>query len=480
MKKTIKAKYRTMTLVYILLFAAALVLVNFMASLLSNRLGLRYDMTAESLYALSDETVAMLQFVDQPIEITVFANEEELAETPLFVLPEQLRRYVSVGGGRLSVRYVDPDLNPALVAEFREIAPFIGRYSVAVQNTETQRAKVLLYTDLVEMTETFEIDRFLYSYDLRSEGEFNSAIHFVLSEQVAKAVILTGHEGDYRDVLEPYKGQIHSILTVANFDVEEIDFRNRPLPGDAGLVVVLPTSVDFSKEKIDELEAFLSRPDANTAAILFTMADQEPLPRLDEYLADWGLRLGPQIIYDVQTQIPQLLVPTVVDHDIFGKIAYTGEVIVDSARPLHLLWNANERGNRKIDRLMLSSISSYARDLNNPGTSYGKTHNDEDGPFVIGALGWQSNLNAGTHSRLAVLPGALINPGHDRFSNRQLMFQVCNYFSPSQYSVSIPPKSLDNPPLTLDDVTPFWVLLVAIPVAVMVLGIVVWVKRRHR
>jgi hypothetical protein len=349
----------------------------------------------------------------------------------------------------------------------------------------TGRARVLLASDLIE------IDPFLFQFhgivevaEVKTESALNSAVHFVLSERVAKAVILTGYEGA-ADEYALHRENIINILTTANYETSLSDLRTEPLPDDADLLVLLPPSSDLSTGDIGKLEAFFARADSNTAAVLFTAFDGRSYPVFDEYLRDWGFMPQNQLILDTQLMFPLELLPVLENHSIFGNMENTPgtQALVLSARPLEILWHLGEHRNRKIERIMHSSQSSYARDASALiSMDFNKTGGDTDGPFTLGVLGWQSNLNAGTIARLAVLPLTLISPEPEleRFANRRIMLQVCNYFSPSAYHISIPAKIIEDPPMIVKNAAVIWILLLSLPVLFVVLGTAVWIRRRNR
>lgn len=93
----------------VVLAALLLIAVNLCVSKLSEKLGLRLDMTGNKLYELSDETLNVLGELDMPVDIKVFSAEEDF--TPL--VAEVLRRYEQAGDG-LTVEYIDPYTKPPL------------------------------------------------------------------------------------------------------------------------------------------------------------------------------------------------------------------------------------------------------------------------------------------------------------------------------------------------------------------------------
>ena len=86
----------------VVIAAMLLIAVNLCVSKLSEKLGLRLDMTGNKLYELSDETLNVLGELDMPVDIKVFSAEEDF--TPL--VAEVLRRYEEQG---ISILRTDRD-----------------------------------------------------------------------------------------------------------------------------------------------------------------------------------------------------------------------------------------------------------------------------------------------------------------------------------------------------------------------------------
>ena len=90
----------------IILFTAGLVGVYFSIGYFSIVYPLRFDMTEAGLHSLSDQTVSMLQRLEQPVHV-VFFHSHQMGET--------VERYelMAKQTGNVSVEFHDPSLNPA-------------------------------------------------------------------------------------------------------------------------------------------------------------------------------------------------------------------------------------------------------------------------------------------------------------------------------------------------------------------------------
>jgi len=73
---------------------------------LSTRFPLRYDMTAQGIYSLSDSTVKMLQRLEKPVRITFFHD-------PMMRETVELYQLMASKSDKVSVQFFDPMANPA-------------------------------------------------------------------------------------------------------------------------------------------------------------------------------------------------------------------------------------------------------------------------------------------------------------------------------------------------------------------------------
>ena len=95
---------------------AAVVALFFVLMILNNTLlrGVRMDLTANNLYTLSDGTRSILEQIEEPINLYLFFSEKETKNLPQLRnyynrVKEVLEEYRVIAGGKLKVRYVNPE-----------------------------------------------------------------------------------------------------------------------------------------------------------------------------------------------------------------------------------------------------------------------------------------------------------------------------------------------------------------------------------
>ncbi|MCL2545939.1 MAG: GldG family protein [Oscillospiraceae bacterium] len=502
-----KQKYNTVTLIYTTFFLAAVILLNVIAGLLSARFGFEYDMTPDRRYALHNETLTLLRHVDVPIQITVFEAEQDMqGDLISLTIYEQLRRYTQNSNGNITVRYIDPDLNPAIVAPYREAFPHTGRSSIGVRNLATDAFRVIEWPSLIEVSDS-AIARWQAGgsqphpdipgdFDITSEATFNTAIQFVLNERNATAAIIVGHDSQFPDA-ESSAARIADILTVLhrqNIAVIEVDLRIEDIPQGTELVIFPAPGTDPSYAELEKLDTFFDSPEQFQSAIFFTMSDNNETPRLDAFLREWGVDMNTQhqFITTPQNQLaPEVFIPSIASsHDIFGGMTNenTDWVFLEYVRPMELLWQSH--GNRQTIPLIFTPDNATARDRAEPNIAALST----SGRFTIGALVEQMNIlnrpadmggNLQSMTTLAVLPHAIgvINDPQGRIhgaANERMITHIVNYLVPQDITVSAIRRQLSDPPMVVNNAAGLWVLYMLISAGLFVAGFVVFITRRHK
>src|SRR5262245_28818771 len=96
------ARYGTVSIVSVIVFLAILVAVNY----LGTRQSKRWDLTANQVYSLSDQTIKILKELKEPVKVTVFERNDRQE-----VHKDRLQEY-TYQTTKLTTEYIDPDREP--------------------------------------------------------------------------------------------------------------------------------------------------------------------------------------------------------------------------------------------------------------------------------------------------------------------------------------------------------------------------------
>ena len=256
----------------VLLGLGILVAANYILS----RQNVRWDLTAAQQYSLSDQTRRVLQALEAPISVLVFARE---AEFPSY--RDRLDEYAYVSS-QVDVEYIDIDRNPVRARQ----------YEVQAYGTI-----VLEYEGRIERTTS------------NAEQELTNALIKAVEGEERVVYFVQGHgERDPEDDDRDGYGAVRDALGRDNFRVETIVLaQTGEVPADATVLVVagpstdlLPTEADLLRDYLDgggKLLLMLDPPDTD---------DDPPQPNLIGLAGEWGIELGADVVVDA-SGVGQLL-----------------------------------------------------------------------------------------------------------------------------------------------------------------------------
>ena len=128
-----RLKYGTMATIMSLLIIAAIILANVLVGIGTDKYGLKFDMTSDRRFELSDETIDMLEHLDEKVSFYVFMTEDNFrAQTYGDEMTEILYRYEVYSDGMVEVEFVDPVRNPGFVKKYEDIVE-ISNGSIVVE-----------------------------------------------------------------------------------------------------------------------------------------------------------------------------------------------------------------------------------------------------------------------------------------------------------------------------------------------------------
>jgi ABC-type uncharacterized transport system involved in gliding motility auxiliary subunit len=257
------ARYGTLSLVSIAVFLGILVAVNYLGS----RQNKRWDLTANQVFSLSDQTVKILRELKEPITITVFdvTERQDLHRDRL----QEFQYHTN----QLKVDFVDPNREP----------------------TRTTNAKVeAVPTILVEHKGRTE------RVQSSNEQDLTNALIKAVTGRERKVYFTQGHgEKDLNSSeRNGYSGLTES-LKQDNFTYDSIVLiTQKAVPDDATVLVIAGPTTDFFPPEIEALNAYV----AKGGKVLVMLdppakagADQ---PLLAKFLADWGITAGNDVVLD--------------------------------------------------------------------------------------------------------------------------------------------------------------------------------------
>jgi ABC-2 type transport system permease protein len=481
-------RQRGFSIIIISIFIAGLVLVNVLATQLTNRFYLKADLTEHGIYTLSEETVQILSGMDEDVVLTILAEETTWQNDTRSRLVETLRLYHSHSGGRITLNYLNPTLNPRIIEQYPALAE-LREGDIIVESP--RRYTSVGWRDLFDWEINFTTGSNM-PVALNAEQSLTSALLYALSDITPRAVFLEGHDETPSDALQ-------ALFEKANYQVQTLNLAHNELPEDTAILVSVGPSSDFLEVEMERLETYMRS--GGNAIILYDISTPS-LPRLDLYLEEWGIAVEDELVLDSQFNygalfsiaavvldsavLPPDVLPSVGSIDTDGKYAHMA-----GARVMSALWPTGERHQRTSHPLMASMpSSSYSKHFASLFESPERTSDDKGGPFILAMIASETirdinNLHTGLTSHLLVSSACLVDGSAiDRsssFLNAPLLGAIVNDFNPAGVSVIIPGKALGGssmPVLAGHARTILIVLVIVMPVLILISGVLVWRRRR--
>lgn len=464
-KKTISlGTYSTAVVVVV---TAAVVILNVFVSEIPAKYTV-FDVTADKLYSLSDETKKVAENISEDITIYVLANEKD-ADTTLM---ETLENYEGLNS-HIKVSYVDPAVNPRFYQNYTDTD--ISQGSLIVESSK--RSKVIDYDNIYE----YQVDYTSYSsyasgYD--GEGQITSALAYVTTDEMPKVYITEGH-GELS-----FDSSFTAAVEKENIDYETINLMNYDeIPEDASCVIINAPTSDLSADDTEKMLAYMEK--GGDVFLVSTYTGGE-LVNFEKLLDFYGVSVTKGLIIEADKSNyytdPFYLLPTIGYDDVTESIYGSGSYVF---APYAQGLSVDGKEDVEVSVLLSSSEQSYVRDNIESSNSYEKQDGDQDGPFDIG-LKCVKSTGESESSAFIYSSENLFTQSADEIvsgTNMRLFTASLSTFAAHEGSVSIPVKSLEITYLTIPQGTILLLALltaVIIPSVFIVGGFIIWFRRRKR
>ena len=467
-----EARYGTLAFASAAVVLAILVAINYLAS----RHNKRWDLTAAKQYTLSDQTRKILQNLQKPVNIKVFAQANDFER-----FRDRLDEY-GYASKQVNIEYIDAEKYPSRANQY------------GVQQLGT----VVLEYD--GRTERVTSD---------TEQEVTNGLIKVVQGRKHKIYFVQGHgERGHDDSGRDGYGQISQSLQSENYEVAGLVLaQQKEVPADASVLIVPGPRADFFPAELDMVKRFLAR-----GGKLFVLidppdkGDARDVPSLIAFLkADWSIEVGNNVVVDVsgmgqllgtgaETPVAAKYPPHPISERFRLLTAYrlarsvspvSGGTSGKFAQPLvetseaswaesdvktlnatgHVTRNL-EQGDKPGPVSLAAAVSSPASDAPAPAAE-GKKEEDGQKP--------ETRIVAFGDSDFAANAGLGIQ------GNRDLFMNAVNWLAQQENLIAIRARDPQDRRITLTSDQQqriFWVTVLIIPGLILLAGVHTWWRRR--
>ncbi len=484
-----KFKRGGMATLLTVVFVAIVVALNVIVTALTDRFpSLDIDMTAQGLNTLSEQAVEIAQGVEKDTTIYLMGTEDGYDSNQIYAnygleysQVANLARRLAEANSKIKVEFVDPDTNPEFVSQYSEDNLATGKVLV---KTET-RHRVLTVTDLfaIEQDQTTGATNSFSMVDSALAG----ALEVVNMDNVPVFAIATGHN----ELLNTSNmASFIGMMEDQNFEIQQVDLLTQELP-EGTQVLMLPTpTTDYSAEELNKIRAYLNDASQKTPLTVLTTTypTQGAMPNFAAFLEEWGVRVQEGVVAETDTSRMAIADVTAVlaDHNKEYLPDNTYDRLVSFySSPLELVF----KGNNDVSTYPLWTTSDSAFVLTEENANEDNETRETGAQNVATLSSKYVQVDGSSITRNLVVFGSS-NVFLDSFMSNAfsdaayLKDMLLNLTGNSGSSVSVITQRVQTNEMdivatrgTMD----FWgiVFIAGIPVVILAVGLVIFLKRRH-
>jgi ABC-type uncharacterized transport system involved in gliding motility auxiliary subunit len=439
------------TTVKISLFSGIILLIN----AISVGTYHRFDFTGLAQFTLTSQTKEVLAELDKPVEVVNFFTPTVPPAVSAYA--QYLLDEYQVHSDQLTVRSVDPDLNPDQARQY-QVDQVGALYGVTVFRSEMGQRQV-------------------YGPQITAEAEhaFTSAICEVTGIKQKKVYFLTGHgESSIYVDYESARSGLRDNL----FEVDEVDLLRTPaVPEDASVLVLAGPQQPLVDSELDVLGSYLEQ-----GGRLMVLVNPGSLGGLERLLDRWSLEIGDGVMIDpsshVAPDLSTLLIPRTRNTFGLSEIYLPGATAVFPKEeiPAELI----------IAPLAWSGPESWLeREFKSTDKPQFDDRTDRKGPLAVGALLSTATVEGGQEigTRLVTIGDSdfAANRHFRNGNNAYLLLNSINWLTEGEEIIAVDRKVLPIRRLILGPDQARFLHISSIgllPLLMLVLGGYMWWRRR--
>ncbi len=450
----------------------AVILFNAVISTALSKLPLKIDLTENKVYEISNYTKKVMAGIDE--EITVYALYPANTSGNEYVTyaEEYLAKYEALSKN-FKVTYIDPYNNPSFTKKYEDMGLKINIGSIILECGDS--------VETISMNDMYSSNQYSGETSIDLEKKLTAAIVNVTNEGGKPKVYFTEGHGEYQGA------QLSSILNENGYECDTVNIAINKVPNDAEMLVIMSPTKDFTAEERDALDEYM---DNGGKAMVVVEPGKPSLPRLDGYMAEWGITASGDYIIEGDANrafkfqngltIPA---PILAEHEITESLNQQKLVYMAPAASSLKADADNIRG-AIITPLLTTSSKSWGK-INLAAQTTAKEDGDNEGPLTVAALAEMDTENPGKMAVFGSLQAIELSGIMEEtsYANGDLVLNVVAYLTERNVSMDIHAKVISAPRLTMSqgNVTVVWMLLQYIlPVLVIAAGLIVWLKRRYK
>lgn len=475
-----KRKYAYTAMTSAILMIVAIIIVNLIASVVSNKINLKLDLTKDNILSFSHTTKDVIKNLDTDVKIISLIPETDNSRE-MIQIDEILKKYES-SSEKINYTRVNTKRNPAVLNKYQlNGKPLANDYHIIF---ETERMyTVVSVNDLLMMYKDKSTNNILAGA-LSGEQYFSSAIVKVTKGKSITACVLTGHGEKFTSEIFRTK-----ILPGSGYEFKDISLSTQNIPEKADVLILASPETDYSAEEIEKIDSYLKD---GGDIIIIADAITADLTNLFGYMAEWGASFEHGMAADDDQSnyagYKTYILANLEDNEIVKSMGISGQqTVFPLARPVSLKQKigvnstiiATTGENGYVKENVYSSVDSFeegdTRKKSNLAVMLTKQNSidSRSNMFVMGTSLFMGDYSSETSQFYTLL---------DESANRKFISGIFAYITDQPSSFYIMPKNIVQDKVIINQSSIYIYTMITvfiIPIIILVWGLITWLKRRY-
>jgi hypothetical protein len=480
-------RYGFVSVCITIIVIAVIVLFNVVLTSLFKKYPLDIDLTEDQIFELSDETRDFLTELDQNVDIYVLNTESSFiasSPTEYFIQANEVIRRYSQYSSRVRLEYVDMIRNPNFSSRYPDLDLNISDVLIVSGN----RARKLSPQDLFNIRSSYYGS---YVSSSKAEQAMTGALLGVTSSKISLMTIIGGHgEADVSPLTE--------LLSMNSWETLTINTMTEAIPPETSLLILAAPQRDLSVDELNNIDSFLENGD-NRVLLYFgsysqpgQTDDQPGFPNLDAFLSEWGIAVDSGMVFETNNNRiimdPFMAFADFVEGDYSKSVMDKGlSPVLPRARPLRIVFDAQRY--RRTNVLIQASADAGIRPVNAESDWYPGPQDMQAGiPLMTLSSSMRTNVEGDFVNSHVIVCGSFLALdqsllGNISIGNSTFFLDLLGNLAGREDRIYVQDKTLgfSNMNITMAQIIIFsLIFVVLVPLVVLITGIVVWLRRRHR
>lgn len=446
---------------------------------------IRFDLTQNKSYTVSQQTMDVISRIDSPLSIVVLrspSTDPTSADWRSDLLLDQYQRLSK----HITVEYINPIEKPSAKSKYQmtQVGEIIFSYG--------QSKQVRVYRkDLTTQSKVTSEPLFV------GEEKFTQAIYTLLEQESYVVYFTVGHgERQLQDRGGEGLSYVKTYLENENYKVRDLNIILENIPTDASLIVIASPVETFSDFEIEKLNNYV-KTGGKLLVLYDSFMDRSNFnSNLDVFLSDWGFKTKNDYIIDPVSSvvIPVNVVPQYTAHPITQTLK-EGNVFACLVVARSIL-SGESKYSGSFENIITTSPQGYGKEEATFDLSRARFNHRTDiaGPVPLAIAGTYDIEGRDVPARIVVFGdatfalNAYINPEQGQSvdvafaGNKDLFMNTVAYLLEARQKITIRPKEASIKNLTLTTTQTNFIRYVAqigLPCLFGILGILIWFLRRR-